>query len=130
VLVCRLLSRRANRVRAHVPAASGLGSLASEFYLGRSTLADAATRMGIHIAGRISGALGGAIAESCSTIDDFMLVHQQLVRSADRRRLDALPDRRTDSLHNASQRRHFLPLRSGHRPVFVLVFGRRVCGME
>ena len=39
-----------------------------------------------------------------------MLVHQQLVRSSDRRRLDALPDRRTDSLHNASQRRRFLLL--------------------
>ena len=113
-----ILSWLQNRFCAHTYTTSSFRSLASEFYPGRSTFADAATHLGIRTAGRISGALGGTIAESCSTADDFMLVHQQLVRSADRRRLDALPGRRTDSLHNASQRRHFLSLRSIRGSVF------------
>ena len=84
----------------------------------------------VRATGRFSGALGGAIAESCSTPDDFMLVHQQLVRSTDQRGPDALSRWPTDSLQEPSRRRDFLPLRSPHRSVFVLVFGRSVCGME
>ena len=128
--VCRLLSGCETRIRSHVSAAPGLGSLASEFYPGRSTFTDAATHMGIRTFGCISGALGGAIAESCSTADDFMLVHQQLVRSSHQRGPDALSRWPTDSLQEPSRRRHFLSLRSPDRSVFVLVFGRGVCGME
>ena len=128
--VCRLLSRRENRIRADVSATSGLGPLASEFYPGRSTLADATAHLVVHPVSRISGALRSATTESRSAVDDSVLVHQQLVRSTDQRGPDALSRWRTDSLHNASQRRHFLPLRSNYRSVFVLVFGRGVCGME
>ena len=126
----RLLSGRTNRIRAHVSAASGFGALASEFDPGRSAFADARAHLVDCPAGRISGALGGASAESGSTVDDFMLVHQQLVRSIDRRRSDALSRRRTDSIHEPSKRRHFLSLRSIHWSVFVLVFRRGVCRME
>ena len=52
------------------------------------------------------------------------------VRSSDRRRLDALRCWRADSLHKSSQRRLFLPLRGIYRSVSVLVFRRRVRGVE
>jgi len=76
--VCRLLSGRENRIRAHVSAASGLGPLASEFYLGRSTFADATAYLVVRPVGRVSGALRSATTKSRSTPDDFVLVHQQL----------------------------------------------------
>src|SRR5438132_13815791 len=119
--VCRLLPGRENRIRAHVSAASGLGPLASEFYLDRSTFADATAHLVVRPAGRVSAALGGPTAESRSAPDDFVLVHQQLVRSSDRRGPDALSRWWTDSLQEPSKRKHFLSLRSIHRSVFVLV---------
>ena len=128
--VCRLLSGSETRIRSHVSAASGLGSLASEFYPGRSTLADATAHLVVHPVGRISGALRSATAESRPTPDDFGLVRQQLVRSTDQRGPDALSHGRTNSLHEPSRRGHFLSLRSPHQSVFVLVFGRGVCAME
>jgi hypothetical protein len=73
---CRLLSRREDRIRAHVSPASGLGPLASEFYLGRSAFAHATAHLVVRPAGRVSGALGSATTESRSTPDDFVLVHQ------------------------------------------------------
>ena len=77
-----------------------------------------------------SSAFGGTIAESRSTAHDFVLVYQQLLRSTDRRRVDALPRGRAYSFHNASQRGPFLSLRRIHWSVFVLVFGRSVCRIE
>ena len=128
--VCWLLSGLENRIRAHVSAASGFGPLASEFYFGRSASFDTRTHLVGDTASRIAGAFGGASAESRSTVDDSVLVHQQLVRSSDQRGLDALFRWRTDSLQEPSRRGHFLSLCSSHRSVFVLVFGRGVCGME
>ena len=128
--VRRLLSGRANWIRAHVSATSGLGPLASEFYPDRSTFADATAHLVVRPAGRVSGALCSATTESRSTPDDLVLVHQQLVRSSHQRGPDALSGWQTDSLQEPSRRRDFLPLRSPHRSVFVLVFGRGVCGME
>ena len=125
-----ILFGRENRIRAHVSSASGLRPLASEFDPRCSAFADATARLVVRAAGRVSGALGGATAESRSTLDDFVLVYQQLVRSSDRRGPDALPGWRTDSLQEPSKRKHFLSLRSIHRSVFVLVFRRGVCGME
>ena len=110
--VRRLLSGGEDRIRADVSAASGFGPLACELYLGCSAFADAAPHLVVHLAGRISRALGGAIAESRSTLDDFVLVHQQLVRSSDQRGPDALSRWRTDSLQKPSRSRHFLSLRS------------------
>jgi len=130
VRVCRLLSRRENRIRADVSATSGLGPLASEFYPGRSTLADATAHLVVGPVGRVSGALRSATAESRSIPDDFVLVRQQLVRGSHQRGPDALSRWPTDSLHEPSRRGHFLSLCSNHRSVFVLVFGRGVCGME
>ena len=52
------------------------------------------------------------------------------LRSSNWRRLDALPGWRADSLHNASQRGPFLSLRSIYWSVSVLVFRRRVRGVE
>src|SRR2546430_5093871 len=69
--VCRLLPGRENRIRAHVSAASGLGPLASEFYLDRSTFADATAHLVVRPAGRVSAALGGPTAESRSAPDDL-----------------------------------------------------------
>ena len=128
--VRRLLPWRENWIRAHISATSGLGSLASEFYPGRSAFVVATAHLVVRPAGSVSGALGGATAESRSTADDFVLVHQQLVRSSDRRGPDALSRWRTDSLQKPSKRKHFLSLHSIHRSVFVLVFRRGVCGME
>ena len=128
--VRRLLSGGEDRIRADVSAASGFGPLACELYLGCSAFADAAPHLVVHLAGRISRTLGGAIAEWCSTPDDFVLVHQQLVRSSDQRGPDALSRWRTDSLQEPSRSRHFLSLRSTRRSVFILVFGRGVCDME
>ncbi len=128
--VYRLLSGRENRISAHVSAASGLGPLASEFYLGRSTFANACAHLVVRSAGCVSGALHSATTESHSAADDFVLVHQQLVRSSDQRGPDALSRWQTDSLHEPSRRGHFLSLRSPHQSVFVLVFGRGVCAME
>ena len=128
--VCRLLSGCETRIRSHVSPASSFCSLASEFYPGRRAPFDTRTHLVGDTAGRIAGAFGGASAESGSTVDDFVLVHQQLVRSSDRRRPDALSYRRTDSIHEPSKRRHFLSLRSIPRSVFVLLFGRGVCDME
>jgi len=128
--VRRLLFGRENRIRADVQAISGFGSLASEFYLGRSAFADATAHLVVRPPGRVSGAFGGPTTKSRSTPDDLVLVHQQLVRSSDRRGPDALSRWRTDSLQEPSKRKHFLSLRSIHRSVFVLVFRRGVCGME
>src|SRR5207249_2819715 len=116
---CWLLFGRKTRIRAHVSAASGLGSLASEFYPGRSTFADATAYLVVRRAGRVSCALRSATRESRSTADDFVLVHQQFVRSSDRSGFDALFRRRTDSLHKPSKHRRFLSLCSIHRSVFV-----------
>src|SRR5207237_4762954 len=58
------------------------------------------------------------------------LVYQQLVGSSDRSGADALSRWRTDSLRERSKHRRLLSLRSIHWSVFVLVFRRRVCGME
>jgi hypothetical protein len=80
--------------------------------------------------GCASSASGSAITESRSAGHDFVLVYQQLLRSTDRRRVDAVPGGRAYSCHNASQRRPFLSLRSIHWSVFVLVFRRRVCRIE
>ena len=85
-----ILHRRENRIRADVSAASGFGALASEFGPGRSASADASPHLVVHLTGRISRALGGAIAESRSAPDDFVLVRQQLLRSTHRRGPDAL----------------------------------------
>src|SRR5206468_4174657 len=117
-------------ISAHVSAASGLSPLASEFYPGRSTFADATAHLVVRPAGRVSGALRSATTESRSTADDFVLVHQQLVRSSDQRRPDSLSRWPTNSLQEPSRRGHFLSLRSNHRSVFVLVSRRGVCGME
>ena len=103
----RLLSGLKNRIRAHVSAASGLGSLASECYPGRSALVDAAAHLVARPGGRVSRPLGGATPEFRSAADDFVLVHQQLVRSTDRRRFDALSRRRTDSLHKRFETQGF-----------------------
>ena len=81
-------------------------------------------------AGRISGALGGAVAEPRATVDDLKLVRQQLVRSSDWRGLDALLGWRAYSLHSPSQRRLFLSFRGIYRSFSVLVFRRRVRGVE
>ena len=80
--------------------------------------------------GCASSAPGDAITESRSTAHDFVLVYQQLLRSTDRRRVDAVPGAWAYSFHNASERGSFLPLRSLHWSVFVLVLRRRVCRME
>ncbi len=128
--VCRLLSGRENRIRAHVSAAPGVGPLASEFHLSRSTFADATAHLVVRPVGRISGALRSATTESRSTLDDFGLVHQQLVRSTDQRGPDALSGWPTNSLQEPSRRGRFLSLRSPDRSVFVLVSRRGVCGME
>ena len=128
--VRQLLSGGEDRIRADVSTASGFGPLASELYLGCSAFAGAAPHLVVHLAGRISRALRGAIAESRSTPDDFVLVHQQLVRSSNQRGPDALSRWRTDSLQEPSRCGHFLYLRRPHRSVFVLVFRRGVCGME
>ena len=125
-----ILRRLQDRVRAHVSPSPGFRSLAAEFCPGCGAFADATTRLVVRAAGRISGAFGGAIPESRSTADDFVLVHQQFVRSTDRCRFDTLPRRRTDSLQKPSQRGDFLPLRSVRRPASVLVPRRRVRGME
>ena len=125
-----ILRRLQNRVCAHVSTSSGFRSLAAEFCPGCGAFADATTRLVVRAAGRVSCAFGGAIPESRSTADDFVLVHQQFVRSTDRRRFDTLPRRRTDSLQKPSQRGDFLPLRSVRRPASVLVPRRRVRGME
>src|SRR4029450_10531303 len=116
--------------RSHFLSSSVSGPLASEFYPGRRAFADATAHLVGRPAGRVSSPLGGASAESRSTVDDFVLVHQQLLRSSDRRRSDALSRRRTDSIHKPSERRHFLSLRSIPRSIFVLVFRRGVCRME
>ncbi len=96
--ICWILRRLQNRVRAHVSPSPGFRSLAAEFCPGCGAFADATTRLVVRAAGRVSCAFGGAIPESRSTADDFMLVHQQFVRSTDRRRFDTLPRRRTDWL--------------------------------
>src|SRR5881275_2621278 len=57
----------------------GFRSLAAEFCPGCGAFADATTRLVVRAAGRISGAFGGAIPESRSTADDFVLVRQQFV---------------------------------------------------
>src|SRR4030095_13351057 len=77
-----------------------------------------------------SSASGGTIAESRASAHDFVLVYQQLLRSSNRRRVDAVPGRRAYSFHNASQRGPFLSMRGIHWSVFVLVFRRRVCRIE
>ena len=76
----------------------------------------------VRTAGCASGAFGGAIAESRSTADDSLLVHQQLLRSRNRRELDALLNWRAYSLHNTSQRGLFLSLRGIYWSFSVLVF--------
>src|SRR5262249_2590419 len=124
------LSRLQSRLCTDVSTSSCLCSLASEFCSRRRAFADAVAQLVACVIGCASSAFGGAIAESCPTADDFMLVHQQLLRSRNRRRLDALLGRRTYSLHNASQRGPLLSLRSFHRSVSVLVFRRRLRGVE
>ncbi len=84
----------------------------------------------VRTAGRISGALGGAVAEPRATLDDFKLVHQQLVRSINWRGPDALLGWQANSLHNTSQRGPFLSLRGVYWSFSVLVSRRRVRGME
>ncbi len=84
----------------------------------------------VRTAGRISGALGGAVTEPRATVDDFKLVHQQLVRSSNWRGLDALLGWQANSLHNTSQRGLFLSLRGVYWSFSVLVSRRRVRGME
>ena len=128
--VCWVLSGRENRIRSDFSAASGFSPLASEFHPGSSAFADATAHLVVRPVGRVSGALGGAIAESRSAADDFGLVHQQLMRSGDRCGPDALPDRRTNSVREPSKHRYFLSLRSIHWSVSVLIFRRRICGME
>ena len=63
-------------------------------------------------------------------LDDFKLVHQQLVRSSNWRGLDALLGWQANSLHNTSQRGPFLSLRGVYWSFSVLVFRRRVRGVE
>ena len=99
-------------------------------YRSCSAFADAAAQLVARAIGCVSGAFGGAIAESRSAADDFVLVCQQLLRSSNWRRLDALPGWRAYSFHDTSQRGPFLPLRGIHWSVSVVVFRRRVCGME
>lgn len=71
-----ILHRREDRIRADVPATSSFGALASELCSGCSASANASPDLVVHLAGRISRALGGAIAEPCSAFDDFMLVRE------------------------------------------------------
>ena len=84
----------------------------------------------VRAAGRVPRAFGGTVTERRSATDDHVLVHQQRFRSSDRRRFDVLCYWRPDALPKSAQCGHFLPLRSVHRPVFVLVFRRRVRGVE
>jgi hypothetical protein len=125
-----ILSWLQNRFCTHVSASSYLCSLASEFCSCRGAFVDAAAQLVGCAIGCASSASGGAIAESRSTADDFLLVPQQLLRSTDRRRVDALPGGQAYSFHNTSQRGPVLPLRSVHSPVLVVVFRRRACRME
>ena len=125
-----ILSWVQNRFCTHVSTTSCIRSLASEFCARRSAFADAAAQLVACVIGGASSAFGGAIAESRSAADDFKLVCQQLLRSSNRRRLDAVPGGRAHSLHDPSHRGPFLPLRGIHWSVSVLVFRRRVCGME
>src|SRR5215475_9164944 len=85
-----ILCWRENRFCTYLHAISGLSPLASKFYFGSGTVADAPADLVVHPAIRISGALPGTIAESCSTANDLMLVHQQLLRSNHRRESDAV----------------------------------------
>ncbi len=71
-----ILHWRENRIRADVPAPSSFGALASELCSGCSASADVSPDLVVHLAGRISRALGSAIAESRSAFDDFVLVRQ------------------------------------------------------
>jgi hypothetical protein len=119
-----------DRFCAHLQAAPGFGPLASEFDPGRSALANAAADLVVRPAGRVSCALRDRTAESRSAADDFVLVYQQLLRSADRRGSDVLPGGWAHSVHKPSQRGYFLPLCSVHRSVFVVVPGCGVCKME
>ena len=125
-----ILSWLQNRFCTHVSTSSYLCSLASEFCSCRGAFVDAAAQLVGRAIGCASSASGGAIAESRSTADDFLLVPQQLLRSTDRRRVDAVPGGRAYSFHNTSQRGPVLPLRGVHRPVLVVVFRRRACRME
>ena len=61
---------------------SYLRSLASKFCPGRSAFADAAAQVVGRAVGCASSASGSAIAESRSTADDHVLVHQQLLSEA------------------------------------------------
>src|SRR5262245_42375410 len=128
--VCWILPWMQNRFCTHVSASSCLRSLAPEFYCCCSAFAHTTACLVVRAAGGVPGPFAGPVAERRSTGDDFMLVHQQLLRSINRRRLDPLPARRADSLHTPSERRHFLPLRSVYRPVFVFVFRRGVRRLE
>ncbi len=71
-----ILHWRENRIRADVPAPSSFGALASELRFGCSASADASPHLVVHLAGRISRALGGAIGESRAAGDDFVLVRE------------------------------------------------------
>ena len=128
--VRRILPWMQNRFCTHVSTSSCLRSLASEWYRSCSAFADAAAQLVARVISCVSGAFGGAIAESSSAADEFELVCQQLLRSSNWRRLDALPGWRAYSLHDTSHRGPFLPLRGIHWSISVLVFRRRVCGME
>jgi hypothetical protein len=98
VRVRRILSGCQNRFCAHLQAVFGFGSLASEFDPGGSAFANATAGLVVRPAGRVSRALRDPIAKSRSAADDFVLVHQQLLRSGDRRGSDALPGTWTDSV--------------------------------
>jgi len=119
-----------NRFCTHVSTSSSLCSLASEWHRSCSAFADAAAQVVARVISCVSGAFGSAITESRSAADDFELVCQQLLRSSNCRRLDALPRWRAHSLHDASLCGPFLPLRGIHWSVSVLVFRRWVCRVE
>ena len=125
-----ILSWCQSRFCAHLQAVSGLGSLASEFDPGRSAFTDATAHLVVRPASCVSGALRSANTEPRSAADDFVLVREQLLRSGDRRGSDALPGTWTDSVHQPSQRGHFLSLCGVRRSVSVVVPGCGVCQME
>ena len=108
---CGILSRRENWICAHLSAAAGFSSLATQFDPAGSASPDAAAYLVVGRPGCLSRPFGCGMGEQRSACDDSVLVREQLLRSADRRRLHALSHRRADSVHAPSKRGAFLPLR-------------------
>ena len=76
--ICWILSRSKSWIRADFSTPPGFGSLAAEFDSIGGASPDAGAYLVGDLAGRISGASGGATAKQRSAHDDYLLVHQQL----------------------------------------------------